>query len=86
MMAVVALTCSFVCSLGLYVAVLWQHVAVAAAAASVDGIRCGIVEVGTGRAPATLAWLSVLLSFTCTLGMMVMTFSIIVLAQLVRAS
>ena len=70
------------CSIGLYVATVWQHIASAAAGASVQGLRYGLVEVGTGTAAATLAWLGAALSLTCTAGIAVMISSLLVLMDL----
>ncbi|KAI0895391.1 Ca2+ regulator and membrane fusion protein Fig1-domain-containing protein [Annulohypoxylon nitens] len=80
--ALSALMISTASSLCLYIAVAWQHIAAVTASSSVNGLRYGIVEVGTGRASAVLSWLSVFVSFLCTFGMSVLILSIEVLAAL----
>lgn len=81
-MTLIALVCSFASSLGLYIAIAWQHIAVATAIGSVKGLRYQIVEVSAGSASVTLAWLSVLLSFICTIGISIMILSIQILTKL----
>lgn len=68
--------CSFTCSLGLYVAIVWQHIAVAVAAVPVEGLRYGLVEVGAGTSVVVLSWLSVVLTCVCVLGIVLMVISI----------
>ncbi|KFA70939.1 hypothetical protein S40288_10228 [Stachybotrys chartarum IBT 40288] len=84
--SVAALVCSSVGSFVLFVAVAWQHIAVASAATLLEGMRYGLVDVTVGIEAAVLAWLSVFLSCVCTIGLAVMVLSIRVLSQLVEGS
>ncbi|KAI1094079.1 Ca2+ regulator and membrane fusion protein Fig1-domain-containing protein [Rostrohypoxylon terebratum] len=73
---------SIASSLCLYIAIAWQHIAVATAASSVQGLRYGIVEVSNGRTSAVLSWLSVFVSLLCTLGMSITIVSTEVLSAM----
>lgn len=72
----------FGCGMGLYVAVAWQHIAVATAAVSIEGLRYDLVGVNVGTAAAVLSWSSVFLSFICVLGTTIMIISIRVLSAM----
>lgn len=82
-MSFFALLFSLTASLGLFIAISWQHMAVAAAGVSAEALRYGSVEVGTGVEVAVLSWMSVLFSFVVSLGLVMMIASIAVLSAMV---
>ncbi|KAL6408232.1 hypothetical protein AUP68_08084 [Ilyonectria robusta] len=67
-------------SIGLFISVAWQNIAVASVAAVVEGMRYDGVEVKMGVAAAVLSWLGVLIYALSLLGLTVMVLSITILS------
>lgn len=73
---------SLACSLGVYIAAMWQHVGVAASAATIESLRYDVISVKTGTACAVLTWLGVAVSSAISVGIILMIYSIKVLSEL----
>jgi|SRR5688572_21599328 hypothetical protein len=66
----------------LYIALIWQHVGVAASAVSIDGLYYGNVQTNTGSAATTLAWTSVGLASISMMGTFLIILATRVLSEM----
>lgn len=69
-------------SIGLFISVAWQNIAVASVAAVVEGMRYDAVKVNMGVAAAVLSWLAVLFYAVSLLGLTIMVLSMSILSAL----
>ncbi|KAH6889256.1 Ca2+ regulator and membrane fusion protein Fig1-domain-containing protein [Thelonectria olida] len=67
--ATLTLVCTSCASLGLLIAITWQHVAVASSGVLIEALRYESIEVRTGSSAAVLGWLSVFLSALVAIGL-----------------
>jgi hypothetical protein len=78
----VALACTFVGSVLLLVASLWQHVGAVGAAAMAARANMGNVKTSIGAGAIAIGWISFTLTMIVTIGLLVMILSIVVLDRL----
>ena len=78
----VALVCTFVASVLLLVASLWQHIGAVGAAAMAESSNYGNVKTDIGAGAMAIGWISFTLAMIVTVGLLAMLLSIIVLDRL----
>ena len=66
----------------MFVSMLWQHIASAAAVSMVSTLTYGSVEGHVGAAATTLGWVAVLLQLVSCAGLIIMILSISALSEI----
>jgi len=71
-------------SIFLFISILWQHIASAAAASMISSLTYGTAEGRVGPAAMALGWTAVLCQFVAFAGIVLLILSIKVLADFVE--